>query len=142
MRMPIIAAAFVIAAPLPAAAQDVAPDAQELTERLSDPELQERMAQMAGILAETLMDMPVGPMVEAMAEVSDDIERPDIAPDARVRDLVGPDADGATAEIAEKLPQMLDAMAGMAGAMETMMPHLREMAARLSQELPTDMRSE
>jgi hypothetical protein len=44
---------------------------------------------------------------------------------------VSPDASNVPAEIHDKLPRMMGAMAGMAGGMSAMIPALREMAERM-----------
>ena len=140
MRLPLIAA-LLVAAPLPAMAQDEAPDTSALAERLTDPATQEQAAALTGVLMRALMEMPVGPLVEAMDGVAAEMDMPapppsNIAPDARLRDVVGPQGDAAAMQLARRMPEMMETMAGMAGALEGMMPRLREMAQRLPRRLP------
>ena len=142
MRAPFLAAGLLAAtAPLPAFAQE-AEDAvvedsgiAEAAALMDDPEMQEQASLMAAALVGVLLEMPVGQLAGAMGEM-DGVEAPDIDPDATVRDLMGESANGAPERVAEKLPQMMEAMAGMAGAFEEMLPALRELAERLPRQLP------
>ncbi|MDE1467503.1 hypothetical protein [Aurantiacibacter sp. D1-12] len=135
MRLPILAAALAtIAAPLPAMAQDTAPDTSELREVLADPATIERASTMLGVMTDVMMEMPIGRMAEGMAEAIDG-EAPDIDPDARVRDMMGPEAEDMPRQMAERLPQMMEMMGVMAGVLEEAMPVLREAAERLPSEL-------
>jgi hypothetical protein len=102
---------------------------------MSDPAMQEQVGLMAAMLVGALMEMPVGPLAEAASTMAGE-DAPAIDPDARVRDLVGPEAGRAPEVIAERLPEMMEAMAGMAGALEQMLPHLRDLADRLPRDLP------
>ena len=141
MRLPIIAAAaFAATAPLPALAQEV--DTSRLAdavEAMDDPAMQEQVSLMAAALVGVLLEMPVGPLMEAASEAAGE-DAPAVDPNATVRDLMGPQAAEAPEIVAERLPEMMGAAASMAGAMggalEAMLPHLRDMADRLPRDLP------
>lgn len=134
MRMPIVVAALLAAAaPLPAVAQDAEPDMSAVTDTLSDPATQERMAHMFGMVMDVMMEMPVGQMAHSMAEATDR-EAPEIAPDARVRDVMGPESEELKYAMVDRVPQMMDMMGAMAGAFEAMLPQLREVADRLPRD--------
>ena len=141
MRIPLLAAALIAAAaPLPAMAQDDSSAAiAEAADAMRDPAMQEQAGLMAAALVGVLLEMPVGPLMEAAAKAGG-TENPDVDPHATVRDMLGPQAADAPEMVAERMPQMLDAMAGMAGAMggamEAMMPQLRDLAERLPRRLP------
>lgn len=137
MRIAATAAALLaISLPSHALAQDAGEgELSPVIESMSDPATQEQTALMAAMLVGALMEMPVGPLAEAAATMAGK-DAPAIDPDARVRDLVGPEAGRAPEVIAERLPEMMEAMAGMAGALEQMLPQLRELAERLPQEIP------
>lgn len=140
MRLPLFAAALLAAAaPLPALAQDAedAPMASVI-EVLEDPAMQEQVALTAAALMGVMMELPVGTLAESVSEAAGE-EAPPIDPDARVRDLVGPDAGEVTQTLTERLPEMMTAMAGMAGLLEEMLPQLREVAERLPDMLPEDL---
>ena len=132
MRALIIAAAtLAVATPLPAFAQDVEGDFEEprLSEKLADPALQQGIAESVAVMTEVMLDIPLAPIMEAMAEaVGEDPGKVD--PDMTLR-KVSPGADRLPSEVADKLPRAMGAMAGMAGGMEKMMPALRQMAERM-----------
>jgi len=138
MRLPILAAALLTAAPMPAFAQatEDAPLAA-VTQVLEDPAMQEQVALTAAALMGMLMELPVGALAETVSEAAGE-DAPDIDPDARVRDLVDDDAQDAPQQMAERLPEMMTAMAGMTGVLEEMLPQLRDLADRLPEYMPAD----
>ena len=121
---------------MPAAAQDAEPDTDlaPVIAQMSDPAFQDTMAVMIGSLGEVLLDMTIGPLAEAVERAGG--EPTGYGPDARVRDVAGPDAQDLPAELAARTPQMMDAASGMARSLEAMMPVLRawseEMAASVA----------
>lgn len=133
----IFAAAALVSMPVVATAQDTEPEAgtselntAELTETLSDPEFQDKLTDAMATMTTVLMDMPVGPLIQAAEQMAGEPVA-DVDPDATVRDLAGDDAEQMTEEVAERLPQMMDAMSGMAEGMAAMLPALQEMAKRM-----------
>lgn len=122
-----------------------APSAEEFAEKLRDPALQSAMSATIAILGEVMLDAPVGSLVQAMDGALDRVaeeagtaapKRSDIAPDATLRDMLGPDGDRLTTELAERVPQAMNAAAGMSGAIERMVPVLQDMAERMKRALP------
>jgi hypothetical protein len=141
MRFPVAAVAVLaLLAPLPAAAQD-APDPalNELSDRLSDPVEQQKLAAMVGALGEVLMQLPVGQLAEAMERSAPEAMGdavPKIAPDATLRDLAGRDgAQKMQAEISDKVPMMMGMMAGLVEGLDAMRPALRDMAKTMNGQL-------
>lgn len=136
-----IAAALVVASPVSLAAQEVASESESrvanLSDRLSDPAEQERIAGMVDAMGEILLAMPVGPLMEALSEATGE-DGPDIDRNATVRDLAGPRADRLPAEIANKVPPMM----GMMGAMARSMDAMRPMLDAMRQSLREGIRSE
>lgn len=129
-----VAASLTLAAPTAAFAQDsTEPPAEtslsELTEKLSDPLFQDQAATMAEALMGAFLELPIGPMVEALDQASGG-EGPDIDPDARIVDLA-PEAEDLPREVSERLPEAMSAMSGMAEGFEAMLPALRDMADRM-----------
>jgi len=125
------AALLVFAAPSAALAQD-APNGEEFAEmsqKQADPEFQEQAAMMGQVLVQTLLELPIGPMAEAMNRATDG-KGPDIDPDAKVKDIA-PNADELPAQVADKLPMAMNAMSGMSEGMQAMLPALRDMAERM-----------
>lgn len=132
----LVAALLAVTTPVPVLAQDVGDSGiAEATAMLENPDTQEQAGLMAAALVGALLEMPVGQLAEALGEM-DGTNTVVVDRDARVRDLLGEGVNGAPQKVAERLPQVMEAMAGMAGALEQMMPALRDMAARLPQDLP------
>ncbi|MEM8725677.1 MAG: hypothetical protein AAGE86_09170 [Pseudomonadota bacterium] len=136
MRALPIAAATLLVFALPSAAfaQETATEAPdttlaEMSEKLADPEFQDQAATIAQVLVGTLLNLEVGPLAEAVNEATGG-EGPAIDPDARVRDLA-PGADELPGEVADRLPEAMNAMSGMAEGMQNMLPALRDMAERM-----------
>jgi hypothetical protein len=118
------------AAPVPVLAQDNTEEAVARTaETLRDPVLQARMAAGMAAASEALLDLPLAPLARAVAEAAGEDPRA-IDPDMTLREM-SPEASDVPAEIHDKLPRVMGAMAGMTGGVAAMMPALREMAARM-----------
>ncbi len=137
--LPVAAAALlVLATPTIALAQDApAPDSEalsELSHKLADPAFQDQAALMGQVLMQTLLEMPVGPMAEAMNKATGG-KGPAIDPDAKVKDLA-PNAEELPEQVVDKLPMAMNAMSGMAEGMQAMLPALREMAASMRGAFP------
>ena len=128
--LPAAAAALVL--PVPALAQDAGATAAplaDLGERMKDPEAQREMALMLQAMTEVLLDMPIGPLAEAAADMAGE-EAKKIDPDVTLRQMI-PDADRVSDEIARNAPRAMQAAGSMAEGMATMAPMLRDMAARM-----------
>ena len=130
MRALLLLAAAVLI-PAPALAHDGESDTGRLAEELRDPARQEQIAAVAGAMAATMLDTPDAPLLRAARELAG--EDPEaIDPDLRVGDVLGPEAAEVPYEYAERLPQMMGAMAGLAVALEGMLPQWREAIERAS----------
>jgi len=126
-----LAAASVL---LPASALAAEPDSDthRMSETLHDPAIQAEIAATGEAMTDAVLSMPAAPLMKAMAEVAG--EDPDyVDPDLRVGDLVDPETVDKSHEFAERLPQMMGALAGLAAAMEDMLPELR---ARMEEAMP------
>ena len=121
---------------LPASAIAAEPDSEtrRAAEELRDPVRQAQIAATAEAVTEAMLSIPVAPLARAVAEVEG--ENPDyVDPDLRAGDFVDPDTIGASYEFAHRLPQMMGALAGVAVALEEMLPELR---ARIEAARPYD----
>ena len=140
MRVPFavsFASLAIALASTPAAANEIAdPGLGRAAAELSDPVRQEQVGAMAEAMIGAMMQMPVGGMMRAAAEMAGE-DPADIDPDTTVADLAGADAQNVPDEMAERLPQMMGAMASMVGALDTMLPQLRDMAETMRRELPS-----
>jgi hypothetical protein len=86
-------------------------------------------------LSEMLLDLNIEPIRRAMATV-DPYAGADLPPDARLRDLAGPEAGELPGEIGRRVPQTMGAAAGMIGAFQNLMPELQATVDRMRHALP------
>lgn len=135
--------ALALAAPLPLAAQSADEPVTEeqeslsdMTDKLSDPQNQQQAAMMLRAMSEVLLDMPVAPMMNAMRDIAGG-DMPEVAPNTTLRSMA-PEAGRVPEEIERNAPRAMQAMSKMAGAMEVMMPALRDMAQQMKDRLPRD----
>lgn len=109
-----------------------APEAEyeePLSQRLADPVVQNELASTVAVLGEILLDMPLAPIVEPMAEIAGR-DPGSVDPDLTLRKM-RPEASDVPTRVARDLPRAMGAMASMADSLEAMRPALREMAERL-----------
>jgi hypothetical protein len=121
--------AAVLLSPVPALARERGPS--ELTERLNDPELQRNMANALAAMTEALMSIKLAPIANAMEAMGDKKAARRIDRDATLGDMAGRDGQRVQREVAQRVPQMMGMMAGMAGAMEQMLPALEAMGKQM-----------
>ena len=121
-------------APLPAMADDnnAQPD---VARRLADPGTQAAVTVALTALSQALLDFKIGPIRRAMAAAGDDAAA-SLPPDARLRDLAGPEADKVPGEIGRRVPQAMGEAAGMVGALEDMLPELQASIDRMKAAIP------
>jgi hypothetical protein len=120
--LPLIA----LAAPMPAAAAD----ARGTVAVLNDAAMQDRLASTVTALVDAMMQMPVGPLAEAVARVDPESDAAYIPRDATVGDIAGRDRHDA-----ERMGADVRASARMAGhaasALQAYAPVLKDMARDL-----------
>jgi hypothetical protein len=135
IRQPLFLAclAALALAPLPAAAREQ--ERGDIAKRLSDPATQAKVTIALTALSEALLDMRIEPVRRAMAAAGDEAAA-DLPPDARLRDVAGPGARHLPGELGRRVPQTMGAAAGMAGAIEDMIPELKSTARRMRDALP------
>lgn len=104
-----------------------------LSQQLRDPAMQESLAATVAVLGEVLLDLPLAPIVEPMAEAAGR-DPASVDPDLTLRKM-RPDAGEIPARAAQELPRALDRAAAMAGTVETVRPILADMAGRLMEAL-------
>lgn len=104
--------------------------------KLSDPAAQMAAAAAMAAIAETILDMDIGPLARAVDAAGGGGVVGDLPRDARLRDLAGPDAERLPRAIARNVPRAMGSAGEMAGAIEDMMPHLRETARKLKDAIP------
>lgn len=118
-----------LAAPLPAAAADSQMRGAVAT--LNDPSAQDRMADTITALVGALMQMQVGPLAKAVAQVDPESDAAYIPPDATLGEVTGRDP-----EYAERMGDDVRAGTRMAGhaasALAAYAPVLKDMARDLA----------
>ncbi|WP_338447168.1 hypothetical protein V5F89_05105 [Pelagerythrobacter marensis] len=137
MRILALSAAAMLALPAAAQAQaagdppvlDYSADDAPLSQQLRDPAMQDGLAATVAVLGEILLDLPLAPIVEPMAEAAGR-DPGDVDPDLTLRKM-RPEAGDLPARAAEELPRAMDRMAAMAGGIEAMAPALRDLAGQL-----------
>jgi hypothetical protein len=148
LRSSLLAVGFAatLLAPMPAMAREKG--ISEAVAKLNDPRTQSMIAGTMATMMQALMNMKAAPFVQMMDGMEGAMERAtgektderqsarNIDPDATLGDLAGADARAMPQEMAEKVPAMMGAMAGMAGSMEAILPELEAMAKQLKKSLP------
>jgi hypothetical protein len=135
LRSSLLAASLVAVALAPVPAMARAKTPADAAKVLSDPKMQIAVTAALASMAEAMLDLKVGPFMKAM-DTATGKEDSDVPADATLRDIAGPQADDLSENIARKAPQMMGAMAGMAGAMDEMLPQLKEMGKRMKDAMP------
>jgi hypothetical protein len=127
-KLPLIALPLLaLAAPLPASASEM----QGAVAKLNDPVAQERMAETITAMVGALMQMQVGPLARAVAQVDPESDAAYIPPDATLGEVTGRDP-----YYAERMGDDVRATTRMAGhaasALAAYAPVLRDMARDLA----------
>jgi len=136
IALPALAAACLLA-PIPSLAADADSEPSEIAKELADPAMQAQVVVMVEAMTNVLLEMPAAPFLRAAATMQGgDPEA--IDEDVTVGELAGPEAAEAPREMAERLPQMMGAMAMLATSLEAMLPQLREAAERIEDATPRD----
>ena len=125
-HLPLIALPLLaLAAPLPASAGEGSLGDAAAT--LSDPAAQDEMADTLAALVGALMQVPVGPLAEAVARIDPESDAAYIPPDATLGEIAGSDPD-----YGERLGDDVRAGTRMAGSMAAALaayaPVLKDMA--------------
>ena len=127
-KLPLIALPLLaLAAPLPASATEM----QDTVATLNDPVAQERMAETITAMVGALMQMQVGPLARAVAQIDPESDAAYIPPDATLGEVTGRDP-----YYAERMGDDVRATTRMAGhaasALAAYAPVLRDMARDLA----------
>ena len=116
-----------LATPIPAAAADT----RSAVATLNDPAMQDRMADTVTALVSAMMQMKVGPLAEAVAQIDPESDAAYIPHDATVGDIAGRDRHDA-----ERMGADVRAGTRMAGqaasALQAYAPVLKDMARDLA----------
>jgi len=128
-----LSALVLIAAPVPALA---APedDARLITDELNDPATQAQIAVAAEAVTQAVLAMPAAPLLRA-AETMAGRDPEAVDPNLTVGDLAGAEAAEAPHVLAQRLPELMGAMAAMSAALATMLPELQAMGERMAEDM-------
>jgi hypothetical protein len=118
----------------PASARDGRVDGAAAT--LSDPHVQMAAAATLAAMVETILNMDITPFTRAIDAAGGGDAVRDLPPDAKLRDVAGPEAERMPRAIARNIPKAMESAAEMAGAVGDMMPQLKDTARRLKHAVP------
>ena len=124
----------------PALAQVADERVLEGADILSDEDTQDRVARSMRVLSRVLLNMPVGPIAEAVREIDPDSDMADMPADMRLGALAGADADELPEQLAGQSRVMMRSMGTLARQMAVMAPVLRDMASDMAAQMERNMR--
>jgi hypothetical protein len=124
----------------PAAAQSADARILEGADMLADEGTQDRIARTMRVLSRVLLNMPVGPLAEAVRELDPDSPMADMPADTRIADLAGPDAEDLPDQLAGQSRVMMRSMSTLTRQMAVMAPVLRDMATDMAAQMERGMR--
>jgi hypothetical protein len=107
----------------------------DIAGRLADPGTQAAVTVALTALSQALLDFRIDAIRRVMASAGDDAAA-SLPPDARLRDLAGPEADKVPGEIGRGVPQVMGEAAGMVGALQDMLPELKASIDRMKAAIP------
>ncbi|NCP24980.1 MAG: hypothetical protein GW854_12660 [Erythrobacter sp.] len=99
-----------------------------LAERLSDPATQDEIAATVSVLSEILLDLPLAPLIEPLADATADVAdlpRRPVDPDLTLRRM-SPRAGEVAQRVARDLPRTMDRMADASDGIAALIPALRD----------------
>jgi hypothetical protein len=158
-RYLLIAMPLLAAAAIPAAAQDIefvpgtgefdasyaddedyapTPDEDDsgimkMADRVSDPAVQEGVAAVVEQTAGAMMNLPIGPLAEAIERARPGTVDRRLPRDVRLGDLAGRNARYLPQELGERSREAMGMMSGFARAMAVMMPEFERMGREMEE---------
>jgi hypothetical protein len=107
-----------------------------IAKRLADPGTQAAAAAALAGMAEKILDIDISGYTRAIDAAGGASAVRDLPPDAKLRDLAGPDAERMPRTIARNVPRAMGSAAKMAGAMEDLKPQIKETMRQLKDAIP------
>lgn len=118
-------------------AQDISPAddgaVNEIAAKMADPQMQDRIATAVETMTRTVMDMPVGPLVDSIEKARPGTVKRNIPRDATLADIADRDADALPEKLGEGSRQMLSMAGSLAQAMAAMMPEFERMGRAMEE---------
>jgi hypothetical protein len=108
-------------------------EANEVADRLSDPALKYGVAAAVEAATGTIMNMPVGPLAEAIERAAPGTVDPRLPRSARVGDLAGPAGDRLPQRMASRSVEAMEVAGGFARALAEMMPEFERLGRDLEE---------
>lgn len=112
----------------PASARPVSyrspPAERDIAATMSDPQVQESVADAVGGISEAMLDISLAPFARALDAAGDHEAADELGRHSTLRDVAGPDGERVPREMARRVPEMMGAMGGMTTALERMLPEL------------------
>ncbi len=99
--------------------------ADALTDRIGDPEVQAGIAAAIEQAADAMMNMPIGPMAEAIERARPGTVSRDIHSDSTIADIAGQDSRDLPRELGERSRETMGMMSSFARALAAMMPEFK-----------------
>ena len=112
-----------------------------LAERLSDPATQDEIAATVSVLSEILLDLPLAPLIEPLAEATADVAdlpRRPVDPDLTLRRM-SPRAGEVAQRVARDLPRTMDRMADASDGIAALIPALRDAVRQIGERVETSL---
>jgi hypothetical protein len=108
----------------------------DMAKKLADPGVQIAAAAALAAMAEKILDIDIGAYTRAIDAAGGGSAVRDLPPDAKLRDLAGPDAERMPRSIARNVPKAMGSAARMAGAMDDLKPQIKETMRELKEAIP------
>ena len=109
----------------------------DVADKMSDPAMQYGVAATVERATAAMMNVPVGPLAEAIEQARPGTVNRRIRRDTTVGDLAGRDAAYLPEELADRSRDMMGMMGGFARAMSAMMPGLERMSREMEESFRT-----
>jgi hypothetical protein len=112
---------------------DAQAEMMAMADKLSDPRIQDGVANMVGRMTERMMDFPVGKFASAVDRAMPGAMKGKkrIRANDTVADLAGRDADRLPGELAKGTRQMMGMMSGFAAAFASMLPEFEKLGEEM-----------
>ena len=106
----------------------------QMAERLTDPAMQDSVAEMVEKMSSVMMKLPVGKFVAAIEDARPGTVKDKIREDATLADLAGPKADDMPEMLGEQSRTAMSMMGGLAKAFAVMLPQFEELGKEMEKE--------
>lgn len=119
------------------AADDHNAGMMDMADKVSDPAVQEGIAAVVEQTAGAMMNMPIGPLAEAIERARPGTVDRRLPRDARIGDLAGRNAEYLPQELGDRSREAMGMMSGFARAMAVMMPEFERMGREMEESFRT-----